>query len=294
MSGKTKQLHYQSIDKALAYIHENLEHDLSLEILSEKACYSKYHFCRVFMLHVGESPLSYIRKQRLNAAAKDLVDSNKNLLTIALTYGFESQATFSRAFKAEYNTSPNAFRKAKKHNSEQANFRQHITSDTDGIITGELVNITEVKLAGMHTQTSFNDNKIPELWQKFMPRVKEFNNISKPDFYYAVHPYESHLNIDDFNESIAVKRWSCVPVNDFHKLPKDMETHLLKAGKYLKYTYKGRAQDIFPFVKALYTQWVPKSGYTLDERDDFEIIDSSRYFGPHHPESEVDLFIPVK
>lgn len=293
MSGKTKQLHYQSIDRALAYIHKHLEDELTLTQLAKKACYSKYHFCRVFMLHVGESPLSYIRKQRNKAAAKDLINSKESLLAIALKYRFESQAAFSRAFKNQFQKSPGNFRKEEQR-TNIPNLHQNTKYNNEEVPSGVLVNVQEVKLAGMHTQTSFNDNKIPELWQKFMPRVKEFCTISCTDFYYAVHPFETELDINNFDETISIKRWACVPVHNFENLPKGIETYTLQAGKYLKYIYKGRAQDIFPFVKMLYTEWLPASGYTLDERDDFEIIDNSRYFGPHHPASEIDLYVPIK
>lgn len=294
MAGKTKQQHYQSIDRALAYIKQNLCKPLDLETLAEKACYSKYHFCRVFLLHTGESPISYIRKQRLITAAKEIIDTGESMLAIAIKYQFESQAAFSRAFKEQFGTSPGNFRKEKSNDKLSKGLPLQTIECDQNIPKGEIVMLAEEKLAGMYTNTSFTDNKIPALWQKFMPRVKEFSNISKTDTYYAVHPYEAHLSIDDFNESVIVKRWACVPVKNFNDLPEGMDTHQLKAGKYLKYTYKGRAQDIYPFLKELYTSWIPNEAYELDERDDFEIIDSKRYFGPHHPDSEVDLYIPIK
>lgn len=294
MAGKTKQQHYQSIDRALAYIHANLTNELPLDLLAEKACYSKYHFCSIFMLHTGDSPMSYIQKQRILCAANELINTKNTILSIAIKYRFESQAAFSRAFKLQLNISPGNFRKEKKIVATKKPDREPSLLFDATTMSGELVVINEIKLAGMHTSTSFADNKIPALWQKFMPRVKEFTNISQKDVYYAVHPYESHLSIDDFSEAICVKRWACVPVSNFQSLPKDMYTHTLKGGKYLKYTYKGRAQDIFPFLKELYSHWIPTAGFELDERDDFEIIDTKRYFGPHHTNSEVDLFIPVK
>lgn len=58
----------------------------------------------------GLSIAEYVRKRRLHEAATLLCASELPIIDIALKYGFSSQQTFSRVFRAHFNTSPAKFR----------------------------------------------------------------------------------------------------------------------------------------------------------------------------------------
>jgi len=58
----------EQILKALYYIEENLDSSLDLDDIAKVAGYSKYHFCRIFKLNVGESMMEYITRLRLEKA----------------------------------------------------------------------------------------------------------------------------------------------------------------------------------------------------------------------------------
>lgn len=88
------------IEKVIAYIGENLDEELSLETLCQVACFSKYHFHRLFTANTGVSLQNYIKWLRLKRAAHQLMmEKEDTILNIALNAGFESHEAFSRAFK---------------------------------------------------------------------------------------------------------------------------------------------------------------------------------------------------
>ncbi len=61
---------YQNrIDRVVDYIQANLESDLSVRQLSEVACFSEFHFSRIFREQMGESVYQFIRRLRLEKAA---------------------------------------------------------------------------------------------------------------------------------------------------------------------------------------------------------------------------------
>ena len=65
-----KEKEYLSrIRRVLTYIQENLSEELSLEILSEMAFFSPFHFQKIFSKYVGESPKQYIMRLRLERIA---------------------------------------------------------------------------------------------------------------------------------------------------------------------------------------------------------------------------------
>lgn len=71
---------------------------------------SPFHLQRIFSAEVGESPLQFSRRVRLQRAAASLLVSHKSVLDIALDAGFDSPEGFSRAFRAMFSLSPRQFR----------------------------------------------------------------------------------------------------------------------------------------------------------------------------------------
>lgn len=96
----------------LVHIQTHLEADLTLEILAEKANLSPYYFHRIFRSATGETPKQYTQRLRLERAAYHLKTRDASILDIALSAGFRSPETFSRAFKRHFQRSPSAFRRA--------------------------------------------------------------------------------------------------------------------------------------------------------------------------------------
>lgn len=102
----------QRIDRVIDYLRENLDRPVKLKDLAKVACFSEFHFHRIFSAVSGETLKSFTNRLRLEKAARLLRYSGQNLTDIALQCGFSSSATFSRAFRAGYGTSPSEFRKS--------------------------------------------------------------------------------------------------------------------------------------------------------------------------------------
>ncbi len=96
--------------KTLEYIEDNLEKDLNLEEISEKMYYSKFHLNRIFSEKVGCTIYKYIQQRRLTESAKKLIETDKPILDIALEAGYNSQQSFTLAFKQIYLYPPQTYR----------------------------------------------------------------------------------------------------------------------------------------------------------------------------------------
>jgi AraC-like DNA-binding protein/DNA gyrase inhibitor GyrI len=96
--------HYQErVNRVLDYIGEHLDSDLSLARLSAVACFSPFHFHRIFQAVTGETLNSHVQRVRLERAAALLRASPRRRITeIALDAGFNGAAEFSRAFKNHF------------------------------------------------------------------------------------------------------------------------------------------------------------------------------------------------
>lgn len=102
------------ISKVINYIEEHLEERLDLEKVAHAAGYSKYHLNRMFAKSVGCTVHQYIQKRRLTEAARALVQTEEPIIHIALTAGYETQQSFTLAFKKRYLVSPQIYRKQKQ------------------------------------------------------------------------------------------------------------------------------------------------------------------------------------
>ncbi|WBW96695.1 helix-turn-helix domain-containing protein [Oceanirhabdus sp. W0125-5] len=107
--------YYKKLQKSLDYIEEHIKEDISLEDLSALCYYSTHHYHRVFQSVIGIPVTDYIRKRKLSVAAKEIIETDKKIIDIAMDYGFNSHETFSRAFKRIFDITPNAYRKMNAH-----------------------------------------------------------------------------------------------------------------------------------------------------------------------------------
>src|SRR6202451_4138911 len=102
------------INRVIDYLRGNLDRQVKLEELAKVACFSEFHFHRIFSAISGETLSNFTNRLRLEKAARLLRYSGQNLTDIALECGFSSSATFARAFRSGYDTSPSQFRKSGK------------------------------------------------------------------------------------------------------------------------------------------------------------------------------------
>ncbi|PFK43207.1 AraC family transcriptional regulator [Bacillus cereus] len=98
------------MNKAVLYIEEHLNEELTTEKVASYSAISMYHFHRIFQSYLGMSVAEYVRKRRLTHAAQTLVMTERPVLDIAIQYGFSSQEAFTRAFKRMFHLPPKRYR----------------------------------------------------------------------------------------------------------------------------------------------------------------------------------------
>ncbi|MBW2277899.1 MAG: helix-turn-helix transcriptional regulator, partial [Deltaproteobacteria bacterium] len=99
------------INRVIDYIETHIEEELRLETLAVVACFSSFHFHRIFSAMMGEPLGQFIQRVRLERAANQLLGNPKKSITeIALDSGFSGSATFARAFKEGFGMSASEWR----------------------------------------------------------------------------------------------------------------------------------------------------------------------------------------
>lgn len=101
---------WESIQRVLDYIEDNLAQNNSPEELSKVAALSPFYFQRLFTCLVKRPVNEYVKMRRLARACETLGDKNMRILDIALEYGFNSHESFTKTFKNAFGITPEEYR----------------------------------------------------------------------------------------------------------------------------------------------------------------------------------------
>lgn len=110
------------VGKTLALMHQTPEHPWTLADLARKVGISRSVLAERFRHYLGETPIAYLTRWRLQLGAQMLRSTSYSVSQIAAEAGYESEAAFNRAFKREYGAPPARFR------SETRSSRQKLKS----------------------------------------------------------------------------------------------------------------------------------------------------------------------
>lgn len=109
---ETHRDYAERLQRVLVHIQKHLGEPLPLEDLARMACFSPFHFHRVFRGMVGESVKQHVKRLRLERAAGALKSGGRAVTEIALDAGYGTHEAFTRAFRDAFDCSPTEFREA--------------------------------------------------------------------------------------------------------------------------------------------------------------------------------------
>jgi AraC-like DNA-binding protein len=101
------------VGKTLALIHSKPAHPWTVEELAGSVGLSRSALADRFTGLVGQPPMQYLTRWRLQLAANLLHAGNRNVAAVAADVGYDSEAAFNRAFKRELGTTPAAWRRGR-------------------------------------------------------------------------------------------------------------------------------------------------------------------------------------
>ncbi len=130
------------IIKAIQFIDNNLDTELSLDKVSEVAAYSPFHFYRIFRVITGETVQNYIVRRRIEKSALYLaLRKNLSVQDIYLQLGFSNHSSFNKTFKKYYGKSPSGFRRSAPENFHKIQSKQSKNGQIDTVFHQYICNI---------------------------------------------------------------------------------------------------------------------------------------------------------
>jgi AraC-like DNA-binding protein len=111
-----KQYLYRRIVRAKLFIDENFSLPIDLGNVSGEACFSRFHFARLFRDIYGMTPHQYLTSVRMDKA-RELLENDASVKEACFAVGFDSVASFTALFKRRLGLTPAAYQRARQERS---------------------------------------------------------------------------------------------------------------------------------------------------------------------------------
>lgn len=278
----------------LNWLEGHLDQPLSLDNVATKAGYSKWHLQRMFKDVTGHAIGAYIRARRLTKSAVALRLTSRPILDIALQYRFDSQQTFTRAFKKQFSVTPALYRRASDWNVY--GMRSPLSLDNEPIPvhqsvtlpTIHLVGLTQSYMCSLEEMAKTRHEMRIQFWETFMGRSPTI-----PPVLYGLNQTRPSPEKDDEQEVMYTTALSPELIDDHIQ---NCHPVTIEGGEYMQFTYEGLGTGLQEFIFFVYGTVMPALGLTRRRGVDIE-----RYFpaedakrGQRPMQLRCDYFIPVR
>ena len=270
----TLQDYKRRILQVLAHIQNHLDDPLPLDELAALACFSRYHFHRIFKGMVGESVKEYIRRLRLERAASQLKLGSASVIEIALDAGYESHAAFSRSFKACFGAAPSHFRLIRRaqfatassgvHYSQGKTVQHFRTLHRGGNMNVKIQQLKPMRVAFLRHVGPYG--KVSATWDRLL-------TVMGKDGYLGGGTMLIGICHDDpeVTPPAKVRYDACVTVGDDFVPSGDIQVQTVTGGEYAVTTHTGSYDNLGRTYAELLGQWLPRNGHELRDVPCFEV-----------------------
>lgn len=109
---------------------------------------------------------------------------------------------------------------------------------------------------------------------------------------YSVQVYDGLQYFETFSPTTEFTKWAVAEVENTDNIPNGFSSFTLESGLYAVFIHKGTSADFPRTFQYIFTQWLPKSGYALDDRPHFELL--GKNYKNNDPSSEEEVWIPIR
>jgi AraC family transcriptional regulator len=287
----------ERILRVLVHVHEHLDEPLDLEALAQVACFSSFHFHRIFAAMTGETIADLVRRLRLERAAIELRSGAKQVIQVALDAGYEAHEAFTRAFKAAYNVSPTGFRRTTKPIAIRpapsgVHFRpgvplttfntNHLTTKAMKVITKKIkpMRVAYLRHVGPYENTH-------QTWMNLIASLSADKQIRRHSRFIGIG-----LDNPAATPAAELRYDACITVNEAYAPKKPVAIQTIDGGDHavIKNCPVGKIKDAFGF---LYGKWLARSSRELRPLPGFLVFVGAR--GKVVPAKQrVDIYMPLQ
>lgn len=268
---QTNQEHQERINQVLHAIHANLSGDLGVNRLARVACYSPFHFQRIFRQLTGESVHDYIRRSRLEWAANLLIfNPDASVMAVATECGFHSNASFSHAFKDQFESTPMAWRQGGYEQRSQGlkslwaesddspyplYYKKTLAEDADKPLPDIHIERLEERRVAYLRHRGY-DRNIGQVWNRLL--VWASDQGVDVDAEQMLGLYHSNPDLIPYHQCRYV---ACLTIPETVYSTRGVGVMSIPGGLYATCDAEGAFGELLYLMHNLYHKWLPLSDY---------------------------------
>jgi AraC family transcriptional regulator len=247
MKENTKDDYLKRVRHVQNYIANHLADKLSPSDLSKLVNLSPHHFHRVFRGVTGESILEYVRRLKLERAARRLRVTGQKITEVAFDAGYDSHEGFTRAFRQHFGVSPFEFRGQPPLS---------VPSPISSPEKVEIRDIASIAIAQVRHVGSYAESG------KVFPTLINWAASQNLDLSQA-RVFGLCADDPDITPAERLRFDACIEYQGSGSESLGITTGCIPAGKYAIATHVGTYDTILDTYLALIGGWVPTTDYEL-------------------------------
>ncbi len=239
--------------KALWVIERHLFQAATLADIASACGVSRHHLAHAFARTTGTSVLAYLRGRRLTEAARALAAGASDILDLAIGAGYGSHEAFTRAFRAQFGTTPTAVRRGGSVEGIPLVTAMGDTDRTPLPLDPPRFEMTGViHLIGLFRRHRFDHTRpIAQQWQEFIPEHAGIGPKTQPVPVGVVRALDDQGNFDYGCASEVTAR---------AEAPAGLKRLRLAPQLYAVFTHRGHVSALDGSYGAVWDVWMPNSG----------------------------------
>jgi AraC family transcriptional regulator len=267
----------------LDYIYNNLDADLSLEKIAEVACFSTFHWHRIYQCITNENIANTIRRLRLQRAARALAETETSVPRIAQRAGYKHPDSFVRKFSQDFGLSPTEYRKQSLLQSQRA---AELPSILESMYHPQLEPMPALELAALEHRGDYMTMGAAFTRLRLLGESQHFLTEESR----AIGIFYSDPTVVKVNE---LRSKACFTFNTDKRPGPDVEHISLRPQTYATILHQGPYHELDPVYRWLYGYWLLDSGF---EPADLPVIEeylnSPRFVEPR--DLLTKIYLPIK
>ncbi|SHO47763.1 helix-turn-helix transcriptional regulator [Anaerocolumna xylanovorans] len=286
---------FEETEFIIDYI-ENSIYDVDISDISRLTGIPCGLYQRIFSYVCGISFTEYIRKRRLSIAGFEILNNSDYVIDIAMKSGYDSQSSFTRAFKEHFGVPPTRLTNDIYQRRAYGRFSFHSNDETYYVMKGRriMADIVKIEYSEMDermligiSKTEAGVKAAPELWKVYfegefsekLGRLEEYQCDDMTEDYIGIGYAADFIDDKSLGSEYVVGRY--FKCGTF--VPENMVCRIIPKGTVVKAQIKGKnIDDIIYNSYVLINDMVQKNGYKLDYNNFYwsEVYTYERYCNP--------------
>lgn len=284
----------KQMNAAIEYIEQNLCAGFDLDEAARLACVTADSFMRFFSYMTGMTLTEYVRRRRLTLAAQDLRCGDARIIDVAMKYGYESAAAFSRAFAKQHGVTPCLYRKNGGSLKVWPPVSFHITIKGAKEMDFRMIELADTEVYGISKQFDGQNFKTREelrhvMWseecddvpgQLCEGRWNQPGNAAYDGIWYGIWQDGRYMIAREESDTGGI----------------GLESSKLSAGTYAAFRTEcgGLAWEELPkLFDLIFESWLPGSAYELRNSDIIEIYHLWTDYAMRKKNRYYEVWVPV-